>query len=90
LQELSFKTVILFGCGLILLYILGRFLLVPFKSILKLLFNSLLGAAAIALINLAGGIFLIHIALTPVNAFIVGFFGLPGVVLLLLIRLIFL
>ena len=86
--DLSF--ILFFVLGLILLYIVGGLLLVPFKLLLKLSFNSLLGALAIILINAIGGVFSITLPLNPINAVIIGTLGLPGVVLLLVIRLIFL
>ena len=86
--DLSF--ILFFVLGLILLYIVGGLLLVPFKLLLKLSFNSILGALAIILINAIGGVFSITLPLNPINAVIIGTLGLPGVVLLLMIRLIFL
>lgn len=86
--DLSF--ILFFVLGLILLYIVGGLLLVPFKLLLKLSFNSILGALAIILINAIGGVFSITLPLNPINAVIIGTLGLPGVVLLLVIRLIFL
>ena len=86
--DLSF--ILFFVLGLILLYIVGGLLLVPFKLLLNLSFNSILGALAIILINAIGGVFSITLPLNPINAVIIGTLGLPGVVLLLVIRLIFL
>ena len=87
---LDLTFILFFVLGLILLYIVGGLLLVPFKLLLKLSFNSILGALAIILINAIGGVFSITLPLNPINAIIIGTLGLPGVVLLLVIRLIFL
>jgi len=38
------------------------------------------------LLNFVGGYFGLHIALNPVTALVVGFLGVPGVVLLLVLR----
>ena len=82
--------VLYFALGLVLLYIAGWFLLVPLRLLLKLTFNSIVGALALVLFNLLGGIFSITLPINPFNAVVVGLFGVPGVVLLLIIRLIFL
>ena len=88
--QLDPLLVLFFALGLVILYIAGWFLLATFKLLLKLAINSVLGALILILINLIGGIFSVTIALTPLNAIIVGVFGIPGVLLLLILRLIFL
>ena len=82
--------VLFFALGLVLLYIAGWFLLVPGRVLLKFTFNSIIGALALILLNLIGGVFAVTIPVNPVNAIVVGLFGLPGVALLLVIQLIFL
>ncbi len=79
-----------FAALLFLLYAFGRLLLYPLRPLLKLLFNSLLGAASIILLNVFGKGFFLYIPLTPVNAVVAGVLGLPGVLLLLAIRMIYL
>ena len=86
---MNWEAVIYFAIGLALLYLVGK-LLLSAKWLLRLLFNSILGGAALALLNLILTQFSIGIARTPVNAMIVGLLGLPGVLLLFLIRLILL
>jgi len=81
--------ILYFVLGLIVLYISGRLLLAPFKMILKLGLNSVLGACVIVLLNLTGQLFGFHIPLNPLNAMLTGVFGLPGVALIFLIRLFF-
>lgn len=85
---LSFEVILFFALGLVLLYLLGWLLVAPFKFILKLLANGIIGGLVLFLINLAGGIFGVTIAINPWTAFVVGFLGLPGVVLLLILKLI--
>lgn len=88
--QLDPMLILYFLLGLAVLYLSGRLLLAPFRVILKLGFNALLGACAIVLLNLVGGLFQFHIPLNPLNAVLTGIFGLPGVVLIFVIRLIFL
>ncbi len=85
---IDFQVVLFFALGLILLYFSGWLLLAPLKFIMKLLTNGLLGGLMLVIINLVGGIFSVTIAINPLSAVIAGYFGLPGVILLLLLKLI--
>ena len=85
---IDFQTVLFFALGLILLYFTGWLLLAPLRFIMKLLASGLLGGLMLAAINLAGGIFSVTIAINPLSAVIAGYFGLPGIILLLLLKLI--
>lgn len=70
------------------IFIFGRIFIVPLKKILKLVFNSILGGLSIFIINLVGGAFGFHIGLNFITSILVGLLGLPGVVVLILIKLI--
>lgn len=82
---IQWQVIAAFGLGVILLYITGYLLLLPFKVVLKLLGNALLGAAALALCNVFGALIGLYIPLNPLTAIIAGFLGLPGVLLLILV-----
>ncbi len=88
-MAINFGVIIAYAVGIILLLILGRLLLTPLKVVMKLLLNVLLGAAAILLVNWIGSLIGFHIALNIYTAFIVGILGIPGFVLLVLLKLIF-
>jgi len=85
---IDFIVVLFFALGLVLLYLTGWLLLAPLKFIMKLLVNGLLGGLLLLVINLVGGFFSVTIAVNPLSAVIAGYFGLPGIILLLLIKLI--
>ncbi len=85
--DISLEVILFFALGLALLYLLSWFLIAPFKLILKLLANGILGGIALYLINLVGGVFNVTIAINPWTALTVGFLGLPGVVLLYILKL---
>ena len=74
-----------FGGALILIFFLGKALLVPLKVLLRLLVNSILGGVLIIIINYIGVHFGIMIPINAVNAVTVGVLGIPGVVMLLLL-----
>lgn len=59
----------------------------PLKILLKLLVNTLIGFAALILINYLGHFVGIAIGVNWVNAAIVGVLGVPGVALLLILQL---
>jgi len=86
---MTINTLIAFGLGLIFLYILGSVFVVPVRFIGKLIINGLIGGILLWIINLLGGSFGIEIAINPISAIIVGFLGIPGVLLLVLLQFIF-
>lgn len=74
-----------FGGTLILIFLLGKALLIPLKMILRLLINSLVGAVLIIVINYIGMNFGIMIPINAVNSVTVGVLGVPGAIMLLLL-----
>lgn len=72
--------------GLFLLLLFGKLLVLPLKIIGRLLVNGLAGAIVLFLINAVGGIFGLNIPITALHALIAGFFGIPGVLVLLFLQ----
>lgn len=70
------------------LFLFGKLFVMPIKTILKLVVNSLLGAVLIYIINLIGVNFNFHIGINIVTALVVGILGVPGAGLLVILRLI--
>ncbi len=87
---IDFSIVLFFGLGLVLLYLTGWLLLAPLRFIMKFIVSGLLGALFLVIINLIGGIFNVTIAINPLSALIAGYFGLPGIILLFVLKLILL
>lgn len=85
---MGLSTIVYYGIGLLLLYILGIILVWPLKKILKLIANGVLGGITLLLFNFIGGFFGLNIIINPLNAIIVGFLGVPGVILLLILQII--
>ena len=79
---------ILLACvaGIILVLIFGKALKVPLKLALKLLFNSILCGMVIIVINFLGQYINFHISLNLFSALIVGTLGIPGVILLVILK----
>jgi len=78
-----------FAAGFILLLVFSGLFLRPLKVVMKLVLNTLLGALALLLANLIGGLAGFHIAFNVYTAFIVGVLGIPGFVLLVILKLLF-
>lgn len=85
---MGLNTIFYYISGLILLYILGLLLVWPIKKIFKLIGNGILGGLTLLLFNFIGKFFGLSIAINPLNAIIVGFLGVPGVILLLILQII--
>jgi inhibitor of the pro-sigma K processing machinery len=73
-----------FGGSVILLFLLGKTLLIPLKIVFKLVVNSLLGGILLMLFNAVGSNVGLIIPLNLVNAVTAGVLGVPGVIMLLL------
>ena len=74
--------ILYFVLGLVALYLCGWLLLAPFKIILRLILNAVVGAIVLIVLNLLGGTIGVILPLNPLNAVITGFFGLPGIALI--------
>ncbi len=83
----EFNVIIAFVFGLLLLYIIGRVLLMPLRLVFKLIYNGLIGGIILWLLNWVGAYFGFTIAINVATALIVGFLGIPGVILLVVFKL---
>lgn len=73
--------------GFCILFVLCRVFIVPLKAMLKLLLNSSFGAIIILIINFVGSFFSFHVGLNFFTIIFVSILGIPGAVLLTLIKL---
>lgn len=74
-----------------LIAIVGLFLIVklfswPIKMFIKLLINGVLGAILLFVVNFVGANFNMHIEVNVITALIAGFFGVPGVIVLVIFK----
>lgn len=81
------NVIIAFAFGLLLLYIIGRVLVMPLRLVFKLIYNGLIGGIILWLLNWVGAYFDFMIAINVATALIVGFLGIPGVILLVVFKL---
>lgn len=82
------KIVLYVAIGIAVLIVMRIFTL-PVKWIFKLLLNTVLGFVGLFLVNWLGSYIGISLGINVVNAVVVGTFGIPGLILLLLLRWLF-
>lgn len=82
------NAIITYLACIFFIFIFGRIFILPLKSIIKLIGNSLLGGILIYIINVVGSVFNFHIGLNAVTAIFVGLLGVPGAILLVVLKLI--
>lgn len=83
---MQWTTLLAYAFGLLLIYAVTRMLYTPLRWALTLLINGLLGGAALWVLNWIGGLFGFSLPLNPATALIVGVLGIPGLVLVLLLK----
>ncbi len=88
--DIPLNIILFYALGLVLLYFIGWLLLVPLKLLLRFFINALVGGIALWLLNLVGGLIGVTIAINPITALTVGFLGIPGLLLILLLQFIIL
>ena len=72
-------------CAFVVLGVIQLFS-APLRLALKVLLNTLLGFAALFLINLTSGLTGLTLGLNLFNGLVVGILGIPGFLLLLLVK----
>lgn len=77
-----------FLIALIVLYIVLKIIAAPVKIIIKLMMNAFVGGVVLFLINLVGAGFGFALNITWLTSLIVGIFGVPGVVLVILLQMV--
>lgn len=81
-------TIGAFAVGLIAIYFIAKIVMLPAKLILKLIYNGVIGGIMLWGVNLLGSGFDFAIGINIVSALIAGFLGVPGVIALVLWKLI--
>jgi len=87
---MDFNSIIAYIACIFFLFIFGKIFVVPIKIIWKLVINSLLGGGIIFVINLIGSYFNFHIGLNFITSIFVGILGIPGAIVIVIIKLLIL
>lgn len=83
---MDFTMILPILIGVAVLFIVLKLLALPMKIIIKLVINGLVGGLVIFIVNLIGANFGFMIDLTWITALIVGFLGVPGVVIVAILQ----
>ena len=86
-MQIPWELVLSFGIGLALLCLIGYLLLVPMRFMWRLMAGGVLGALALGLVNMVGGLMGFGVEINPFTAMAVGFLGLPGAALVVALQL---
>lgn len=81
-----FITLVLAASGILLLALLFRILKTPLRWVFKLLLNAAIGFVALIILNFFGAWVGLSLGVNWLNAIVVGVLGIPGVILLLLLK----
>lgn len=87
-MNLDFNYMLVYLAAVLFILIVGKIFIVPIKVLLKLILNSLLGGLLIFIINLIGAYFHFHIGLNILTSIFVGLLGIPGAIVIVIIKLI--
>lgn len=80
------QNIIIYLACICFLFLIGRIFIVPIKTILKLVINSLIGGVLIYIINLIGSVYEFHIGLNYITSICIGVLGIPGTILLIVLK----
>ena len=84
----TLSVVLLIAAVVVGLRLFFKLLSSPIRWILKLLFNALLGFVMLFLVNFFGAFYGIELGTSLINALVAGFLGIPGILLLVILKLI--
>ena len=87
-MELIYTIIMVVGC-IFALYVLLKIVMAPIKWIFKLLLNAIIGFLLLFLANLIGGFFNFSVPVNLISCLISGVFGIPGVIFLVMLKLLF-
>ena len=85
-MQIPWELILSFGIGLALLCLIGYLLLVPMRFMWRLVAGGVMGALALGLVNLLGGLVGFSVEINPFTAMAVGFLGLPGAALVVALK----
>lgn len=82
----SFSTLVVVAVCLLLLFLLIKIIKAPFKLLGKLILNMVVGLVTLFVFNFIGALFDFTLPVNALNALVAGILGIPGVILLALVK----
>ena len=83
----TISGLLMLAAVILLSFVLIKIISAPMRGLIKLLINTALGYVALFILNFFGEFIGFTLGLNFINALIVGVFGIPGVILLALFKL---
>ncbi|MDR1701613.1 MAG: pro-sigmaK processing inhibitor BofA family protein [Sporomusaceae bacterium] len=83
------SVIIAYAFGLILIYFIFKLFYLPVKLVLKLVYNAVIGGLMLYALNFIGQYFDFTVAINAITALTVGFLGIPGLILLVALKIFF-
>lgn len=83
----SLSYILSAALGVIALIIIIKLLTAPLKWIFKFILNTIIGFVILYIINIVGARVGFSIEITTIKAVLVGIFGIPGAIVLVLLQL---
>ncbi|MBQ3079402.1 MAG: pro-sigmaK processing inhibitor BofA family protein [Clostridia bacterium] len=85
-MPIPWALVACFFLGLLLIALVGRLLIIPRRFFWRLMANGVLGAVFLTIMNFLSPLTHLTVPVNPFSALSVGFLGLPGAVMLIVLR----
>ena len=83
----TISSLLILGAFILVCYVLIKIISAPMRWILKLMINTALGFAALFVLDFFGEFIGFTLGINIVNAVVVGLLGVPGVILLALLKI---
>ncbi len=85
----TISSLLILGAVILFCCLLLKILAAPMRLILKLLINAAFGYIVLFIVSFLGEFVGISLGINLINALITGFLGIPGVILLIVLKLFF-
>ena len=81
------STILVYILAVLGVCLIAKIFSAPIKLVIKLLANAIIGGIALIIINWMGAFFGFHIDLNFFSALITGALGIPGIIILLILKM---
>ena len=85
----ALTSVLTIALGIFVIIVLIKIITAPIKGIFKLILNTVTGFVTLAIVNFLGSFVGLSLEVNLINAVVTGIFGIPGVIVLIILRLFF-
>ncbi len=86
MPPLEINHLLAFFFGLLVLYLVAKLLYLPIKIVFRLLGNAIVGGLLLLIFNLIGGFWGLSIGINIITALVVGILGVPGIIMLIILK----